>query len=144
MFICNIERAYFACREDCPVRQNTTATREDGIFASRNDSTTASVGEISSNEKFDGRKMTSEECRKFQAQRIMISSRIHDYIVVLVRDAIKLCWLREFFDVKLRLYSSRLTLRLPSQACELLGIEVRQQHLAALASKCDGSRPRER
>jgi hypothetical protein len=58
--ISKMDRACCACRADTPVRQNTTATRQDGMPALRSPSTTFNVGEMSSSEKLDGRKMTSE------------------------------------------------------------------------------------
>ena len=43
-----------------PVRQNTTAVRDQGTPSARNASTSVIVGVMSSSEKLDGRKMTSD------------------------------------------------------------------------------------
>ena len=125
-----------------PVRQNTTAKRDGEIPARRKDSTTVSVGEMSSSEKLEGRKMTSEVFASSRARssccpRVSITTSSYAS-----GDSIELRLLGEFRGRDRRLQVPRLPLRLPAEAGPLLDVEIGQQHFAARAGQRDRRRTR--
>ena len=69
-----------------------------GTPAARNASTTVSVGEMSSSEKLDGRKMTSEAFARSRLSVVMLPARIDHHVVISMRDAVELRFLGEFRD----------------------------------------------